>query len=183
MITRESVHTPATILSALRQNIINALGQKGREDDSYDGMDIALCTYDKNSQILTYAGANMPIIISTSSIVEPSERITIPAEGLIELKPDRMPVSYFEKMESFNEIKIKLNPGDTIYLFSDGFVDQFGGEMSKKFGHIAFRSLIHSVHGLPMNQQKQVIWTSLEKWKGETENQTDDILVMGVRLS
>lgn len=183
MITRESVHTPATILSALRQNIINALGQKGREDDSYDGMDIALCTYDKNSQILTYAGANMPIIISTSSIVEPSERITIPAEGLVELKPDRMPVSYFEKMESFNEIKIKLNPGDTIYLFSDGFVDQFGGEMSKKFGHIAFRSLINSVRGLPMNQQKQVIWTSLEKWKGETENQTDDILVMGVRLS
>ncbi|MGE0077214.1 MAG: tetratricopeptide repeat protein [Bacteroidales bacterium] len=183
MITRESVNTPATILSALRQNIINALGQKGREDDSYDGMDIALCTYDKNTQILTYSGANLPILISTSEKVEESDKIVIHFDSLVELKPDRMPVSYFERMDSFHEIKFKLNPGDTIYMFSDGFMDQFGGEMSKKFGHTAFRSLINSVKGLPMNQQKQVIWTSLEKWKGETENQTDDILVMGVRLS
>ncbi len=183
MITRESVRTPATILGALRQNIINALGQRGGEDDSHDGMDIALCTYDKNTQVLTYAGANIPIIISTNSTFEPHERIVTHFDGLIELKPDRMPVSYFEKMEPFNEIKFKLNQGDTIYLFSDGFMDQFGGEMSKKFGHTAFRSLLNSVKGLPLNQQKQVIWTSLEKWKGETENQTDDILVMGVRLS
>ena len=146
-------------------------------------MDIALCTYDKNTQVLTYAGANIPIIISTNSTFEPHERIVTHFDGLIELKPDRMPVSYFEKMEPFNEIKFKLNQGDTIYLFSDGFMDQFGGEMSKKFGHTAFRSLLNSVKGLPLNQQKQVIWTSLEKWKGETENQTDDILVMGVRLS
>ena len=183
MITRESVKTPSTILSALRQNIINALGQKGREEDSYDGMDIALCTYDKNSQVLTYAGANLPILISTSEVVEPSEKIAVHYDGLIELKPDRMPVSYFDRMDSFNEIKFKINKGDTIYLFSDGFMDQFGGEHSKKFGHTAFRSLINSIKGLPLNQQKQVIWTTLEKWKGESENQTDDILVMGIRLS
>lgn len=183
MITRESVNTPSTILSALRQNIINALGQRGGEDDSHDGMDIALCTFDKGTQMLTYAGANLPIIISTTTYVEPSDNINVHFDGLIELKPDRMPVSYFDKMESFHEIKIKLNPGDTIYMFSDGFMDQFGGEMSKKFGHTAFRSLINSVRNLPLNQQKQVIWTSLEKWKGETENQTDDILVMGLRLS
>jgi serine phosphatase RsbU (regulator of sigma subunit) len=183
MITRESVNTPATILSALRQNIINALGQKGGEDDSHDGMDIALCTYDKNTQILTYSGANIPILINSTASFEPNDRIVTHFDGLIELRPDRMPVSYFERMESFKEIKFKLNRGDTIYLFSDGFMDQFGGEMSKKFGHTAFRALINSVKGLPLNQQKQVIWTSLEKWKGETENQTDDILVMGVRLS
>jgi len=183
MITRESVHTPATILGALRQNVINALGQKGGEDDSHDGMDIALCTYDKNTQVLTYAGANIPIIISTNATFEPHERIVTHFDGLIELKPDRMPISYFDKMDSFNEISFRLNSGDTIYMFSDGFMDQFGGEMSKKFGHTAFRALLNSVKGLPLNQQKQVIWTSLEKWKGETENQTDDILVMGVRLS
>ncbi|MCB8964655.1 MAG: tetratricopeptide repeat protein [Bacteroidales bacterium] len=183
MITRESVHTPATILAALRQNIINALGQKGREDDSYDGMDIALCTYDRETHILTYAGANLPILINTDSPVEPSERIAVHFDGLVELKPDRMPVSYFDKMDAFHEVQYRLNPGDTIYMFSDGFMDQFGGEMSKKFGHTAFRSLIHSLKGLPMNQQKQVVWTSLDKWKGETENQTDDILVLGLRLT
>lgn len=183
MITRESVHTPASILSSLRENIINALGQKGREEDSYDGMDIALCTYDKNTQILTYAGANLPILIGTYSKVEPTDKIAVHFDGLVELKPDRMPVSYFERMDAFHEVHYKLAPGDTIYMFSDGFMDQFGGEMSKKFGHTAFRSLINSVKGLPMNQQKHVIWTSLEKWKGEAENQTDDILVMGLRLS
>lgn len=183
MITRESAYSPASILSALRQNIINALGQKGREEDSYDGMDIALCTYNKNDRLLTYAGANIPILISTSGKVESSEKVVEHFDGLVELKPDRMPISYFEKMDSFHEVEFRINPGDTIYLFSDGFVDQFGGEMSKKFGHTAFRSLINSVRNLPLNQQKQVIWTSLEKWKGETESQTDDILVMGVRLS
>jgi len=183
MANAKSVQSPSWMLQSLRHNIVTALGQTSIDEDSHDGMDIAFCTFDTNSGILTYAGANIPIIISSKNEISPSDRILTHHDGLVELKPDRMPIALYDKMDSFSEIQVKLAPDDTVYLFTDGYVDQFGGQKNKKFGHEAFRALISSVKDLNFSEQKQIIWSTIERWKGETENQTDDILVMGLKLS
>jgi serine phosphatase RsbU (regulator of sigma subunit) len=183
MANAKSVQSPSWMLQSLRHNIVAALGQTSIDEDSHDGMDIAFCTFDTNSGILTYAGANIPIIISSKNEISPSDRILTHHDGLVELKPDRMPIALYDKMDSFSEIQVKLAPDDTVYLFTDGYVDQFGGQKNKKFGHEAFRALISSVKDLNFSEQKQIIWSTIERWKGETENQTDDILVMGLKLS
>ncbi len=174
--------SPGLLLGTLRDNMIAAMRQGGHEDESQDGMDIVFCTYDRNSHTLCYAGANMPIIISTSSPVPQDDRIVHIGEGLVEFLPDRMPISFYERMEKFNELSLKLEPNDTVYLFSDGFADQFGGKSSKKFGYHSFRNLIVNVQHLPLNEQKMYFYQTLEKWKGDEENQTDDILIMAVKL-
>jgi len=181
LVANTPTSSPGLLLGKLRDNVISALRQGGHEDDSHDGMDIALCTFDRNTHTLSYSGANMPIIIRTSSDIPKDERIVQIGEGLIEFRPDRMPVAYYEHMERFNELSIRLEPDDTVYLFSDGFTDQFGGKPSKKFGYRSFRSLILSIKDLPLYEQKMTLYRTLEKWKGEEETQTDDILVMAVK--
>lgn len=181
LVANSKSSSPGILLGNLRDIVISALRQRGHEDDSHDGMDIAFCTFDRDSQVLTYSGANMPIIISTSSQIPTSERIIQIDDGLIELRPDRMPIAFYERMERFHELSIKLEPNDTVYLFSDGFTDQFGGKPSKKFGYNSFRDLILSVKDLPLHEQKKIFYQTLEKWKGEEENQTDDILIMAVK--
>lgn len=182
LLATDSSHTPSSILTQLRKSIISALRQQGGEFDSHDGMDIAFCTYDRSSRLLTYSGANMPIIINTRQNIKPSEKIWVHSTDLIEIRPDRMPIGYYDKMDSFEEITLTLNPGDSIYLFTDGFVDQFGGPESKKFGYSAFRSLINSIKHLPFSEQQHQLWITLEKWKGEIEVQTDDILILAVKV-
>lgn len=183
MIANTHKVSPAAILGALRENVITALRQGGHEEDSHDGMDITFCLFDRQTRTLTYAGANMPIIISTNASVATTDRIVRIGDGLIELKPDRMPIAFYERMEKFTDISITLEPGDIVYLFSDGFTDQFGGQMSKKFGYQAFRQLIQSLKHLPLSEQKNTFFQTLEKWKGEAETQTDDILILAVMLT
>ncbi len=182
MIANTQKTSPAAILGALRENVITALRQGGHEDDSHDGMDIVFCTFERSSGIFTYAGANMPIIIRTNANIQPSERIVNIGPNLIEIKPDRMPIAFFDKMEKFSEISVKLNQGDVVYLFTDGFADQFGGLNNKKFGYQQFRMMINDIKNFPLSEQKNIIFQTLEKWKGEAENQTDDILIMAVQL-
>ncbi|MEW5846254.1 MAG: tetratricopeptide repeat protein [Bacteroidota bacterium] len=183
LVANTPTSSPGLLLGKLRDNIISALRQGGHEDDSHDGMDVAFCTFDRESHILTFAGANMPIIISTTSYVPSNnERIVQIDEGLIEFRPDRMPIAYYERMERFNELSIKLEPNDTVYLFTDGFTDQFGGgKPSKKYGYQAFRNLVLNMKHLPLYEQKRVLYQTLEKWRGVEEVQTDDILIMAVK--
>lgn len=181
LVANTPTSSPGLLLGKLRDNIISALRQGGHEDDSHDGMDVAFCTFDRSTHTLNYAGANMSIIISTNSNIPNDNRIVQIGEGLIEFRPDRMPVAYYERMERFNELSIKLEPNDTVYLFSDGFTDQFGGKPSKKFGYHSFRNLILSIKHLPLYEQKMTLYRTLEKWKGEEEAQTDDILILAVK--
>lgn len=181
LVSRPGSCSPSQLLDSLRDMIIKALNQTGKDEDSQDGMDISLCIYNPQTRMLSYAGANLPVFLHTTASIEPNERVVF-QDNLVELRPDRMPVSYYQRMDHFDEVHVNMNAGDVIYLFSDGFVDQFGGEHSKKFGYTAFRSLINSVKHLPLDEQKMQIWTALERWKNE-ENQTDDILVMGIRIT
>ena len=98
------------------------------------------------------------------------------------MKPDRMPVAYYQRMVDFHEHHIVLNPGDSIYLFSDGYSDQFGGPLNKKFGYSTFRNLIASTSLQPFDKQRDIFWSRFDKWKGD-ENQTDDVIVMGIKIT
>lgn len=181
MITRSECTSPSKMLWNLREMIIKALSQTGLDDDSQDGMDLALCIYNPQTRVLLYSGANSSVIIVTANQIEPNEKVFVNG-NMVELKPDRMPIAYYPRMGEYFEHRISLNKGDLIYLFSDGFVDQFGGPNNKKFGYATFKDLISRTSTFPFEKQRDYIWNAFDKWKGE-ENQTDDVLVMGIKVS
>ncbi|HCT30980.1 MAG TPA: hypothetical protein DIW31_09665 [Bacteroidales bacterium] len=180
-VSRGEYVSPAEMLWNLREMIVKALNQTGLDDDSQDGMDIALCTYNKKNRELLYAGANQSLFLVTENPPEPSELVFV-QENMVELKPDRMPVSFYLRMKEFNEHRLTLSPGDSIYLSSDGFADQFGGPNNKKFGYNTFRNLLLSISSKPFDKQRDLLWNEFDKWKGE-ESQTDDVIVLGIKIS
>jgi len=181
LVSRSECASPAKMLWSLREMIIKALSQTGLDEDSQDGMDIALCMYNPQNRNLVYAGANISLIIATATPPEASDRVFV-QDNIVELKSDRMPVAYYQRMEEYHEHHIVLNTDDSIYLFSDGYSDQFGGPSNKKFGYITTRNLIASVSKLPFENQRDALWSQFDKWKGD-ENQTDDVIVMGIKIT
>ncbi|MBL7887942.1 MAG: tetratricopeptide repeat protein [Bacteroidia bacterium] len=161
---------PALILNSLSKGIGKTLRQTGRETELKDGMDIALCSLDKNTNMLEYAGAYNPLYIVR--------------EGkLIELPSDKHPIGMYtgEQIEQYTNHEIQLQKGDTVYLFTDGYADQFGGEKGKKFKYKSLKELLISIQQKDMEEQKNILDTTLNKWKGNLE-QVDDVLIMGVRI-
>ena len=136
------------------------------EEEVKDGMDIALCKLNESS--VEYAGANNPLWI-------------VRGEEIIEIKADKQPVGKFDKRTNFTTHKIDLLKGDTIYIFSDGYVDQFGGENGKKFKAKAMRSLLLSIQNLSMEEQREKIITTFNDWKADFE-QVDDVCLIGIKI-
>jgi serine phosphatase RsbU (regulator of sigma subunit) len=136
------------------------------EEDVKDGMDIAICSLEGNK--LQYAGANNPLWIIRNDVI-------------IETKANKQPIGQFDYPEPYTTHNFDLEQGDAIYIFSDGYVDQFGGVKGKKFKSKAFRELLLSIQDKPMEEQKTIIDESFETWKGNFE-QIDDVCVIGVRL-
>jgi len=157
---------PGEILNKTRQIVIEEFEKS--EEDVKDGMDIALCLLKGNK--LMYAGAHNPlwIIRKGACIIE-------------EVKADKQPIGKFNSLKPYAVHSIELNDGDTFYLFTDGYVDQFGGEKGKKFKANAFRELLLSIQDKNMEEQKTKIDLVFENWKGNLE-QVDDVCVIGVRL-
>ena len=136
------------------------------EEDVKDGMDIALCSIE--GMKLQYAGAYNPLWIIRNGEV-------------LETKANKQPIGKFEKPEPYTTHSFKLEKGDAIYIFSDGYVDQFGGEKEKKFKAKAFRKLLLSIQDQVMEEQKKSIDEAFETWKGDLE-QIDDVCVIGIRV-
>jgi serine phosphatase RsbU (regulator of sigma subunit) len=155
---------PGEILDKTREIIIEEF-QKS-EEDVKDGMDIALCSV--TGMKLQYAGAYNPLWIIRNG-------------EIIERKADKQPIGQFENTKPYTTHSFDLEKGDTIYIFSDGYVDQFGGERGKKFKGKAFRELLLSIQEKNMEDQKTTINKTFETWKGELE-QIDDICIIGVRV-
>lgn len=157
------------ILNRMREKVMDALDQKGAESEKKDSIDIALCVYESSRGILQYAGANRPAIMIR--------------EGKItEYRPDKMPIGVAPLEEvSFTNHRIEVQPGDSFYLFSDGYPDQFGEDSNKKFKYRKFRDLLLSVQGLEMSAQKEIIENTYYEWKGKTV-QIDDILILGFEI-
>ncbi|MGW8314413.1 MAG: PP2C family protein-serine/threonine phosphatase [Bacteroidales bacterium] len=173
IVQRREITQANMVLNAMRRQIKNSLRQHGGRDESKDGMDMALCVMDLKNYTMQYAGANSPLYLIRWTDKEPR---------LIEYKPDRMPIGYyFGKDASFTNHEIVLEPGDTLYLFSDGFIDQKGGRENKKYLSRRFKSLLLGIQDKPMYDQKQIVEKTLSDWMGDNF-QVDDILVMGVRV-
>lgn len=160
---------PAEILNHLNTFVSESLNKSREENQIRDGMDIALCAIDFDTMELSYAGANNPLYLIRD------EEFTI-------IKADKFAIGSFEPMsKKYTQHKLQLQKGDVIYLFSDGYADQFGGERGKKFLYNRFREHLLSVHKKKMSEQKAYLERTMHEWQGSFE-QVDDILVIGVRI-
>ncbi len=162
------------LLNALRNQVKNSLQQTGQFGEAQDGMDIAFCAINLENMEMSYAGAFNPCWIFRKIENENNSQ-------LIELPADRQPVGVYSKEKPFTEHKIQLLQGDTIYLFSDGYYSQFGGEKHETLKIRRFREYLIQMNQLPMSEQQMVLENKFNEWKGD-EPQTDDVLVMGVRI-
>lgn len=185
IVVENNITNPSEILNKLRSKIIKALEQKGVDTQQKDGMDLALCVWDKNTNLLSFSGANNPLWLIRTVTSSPDEGGVSRSGGeyeLIEYKSDKQPVGLFTgEMKPFSTQQIQLEKGDTIYTFSDGYADQFGGEKGKKFKLKSLKELLLSVQGKPLREQKQIIDNMFEAWKGNLE-QIDDVCVIGVKI-
>jgi len=180
IVHEENTVMPNEILDKLRAHIINSFAQREHEEgDRKDGMDIALCSFNTKTNKLYYAGAYNPLFLINHDGEEPE---------LTEHSADKMPVGLYAIMDGFQTAEIEFKKGDSIYMFSDGFPDQFGGERFKKFMKKRFREMILSNQDKTFDEQKKIYDDTLEDWmrfrdpEGEEIIQTDDVLVIGVKL-
>jgi serine phosphatase RsbU (regulator of sigma subunit) len=177
---------PGEILNKTREIVIAEFEKS--EDEVKDGMDIALCSLQGNT--LKYAGANNPLWIirprHSALDAESQNEETIGQASnddyeLLETKANKQPIGKFDELLPYTTHTFELQKGDSIYIFSDGYVDQFGGKKGKKFKAAAFRTLLLSIQNKTMDKQQQIINTTFEDWKGNLE-QIDDVCIIGVRI-
>lgn len=159
---------PGKILDQTKAFIKEEFAQS--ESKIKDGMDISLCVWNPTERKLTWAGANNPLWIKRTNSVE-----------LEIIKPDKQPIANYIIDEPFTAHHFDISKGDIVYLFSDGFPDQFGGERGKKFKVGALKKLLLSIAHLPMDEQKSALEKAFQNWKGSLE-QIDDVCFMGVRM-
>ncbi|OFY56925.1 MAG: hypothetical protein A2V50_01580 [Bacteroidetes bacterium RBG_19FT_COMBO_42_10] len=157
------------VLNLMREKVMKALHQTGEGAVTKDSIDIALCIIDFHTGKFQYSGANRPLIRMRNG-------------DLTEFKADKMTIGLAPLVEQpFTNQIIDTLPGDSFYLFSDGFADQFGEMTDKKFKHKHLKRVIVSMSGLPMPQQKKILRSTFREWKGNTQ-QIDDVLVLGFQL-
>ncbi len=170
IVNHDGILKASRILDRLRVNIIRSMSHKDEAEQARDGMDVALVVIDPQLDILEYAGAFNPLVM-------------IRRGELIEYKADKMPIGMYVGEEGpFTNHKIQLEAGDMIYLYSDGYPDQFGGEAGTKYKARPFKHLLTRISDEPVKRQLELLEKELLAWKGE-EEQVDDILVMGIRYT
>lgn len=195
-LTEPTVNNTASALDFLNKGVIKALRQdKNRDNTVRDGMDIALCALDSSTNNLQFSGAKNPVyIVRQSENVEElgfeyaeDDRSILKDEKhpiyLKEFKGDSHPIGAYvgEELKPFTLNKIELKAGDMIYIFSDGYADQFGGPDGKKYKYKTFKKFLMSISQLPVEEQKEKLIAEYDEWKRDYE-QIDDVLVMGVRI-
>lgn len=169
IISSGNFETASDILEQLREHIMRSLNQTGEVGETQDGLDIALCIIDCKDKKLQFAGANNPFYV-------------IRNKELTEIKGDRMPVGIHINFDKpFTNHIVDLKSNDQIYLFSDGYADQFGGPRGKKFRYKQFKELLVNNSHKPMNIQKEILNNVHDKWR-ESLEQIDDILVFGIKI-
>jgi len=171
----ETLH-PSDILNELREKVMTSLKQNEENAQVNDGMDMALLIIETDSKTLRFAGANNPVFIYRAD----ANGEELPQ--LIQLKPDRMPIGVHRRInQGFTTQEFQLQDGDTIYAFSDGYFDQFGGDKNKKYSLVKFKELLNEIYYRPLDEQLTILDHSIEEWKGNYE-QVDDMLIVGLRI-
>jgi serine phosphatase RsbU (regulator of sigma subunit)/ligand-binding sensor domain-containing protein len=168
IVNKHSDIDPDSLLNELRSQIIETLHQKGDPSAAKDGIDMVVCKIDSQNSRMLFAGANNPLYL-------------VRDKELTAYKTDKMPVSIHLIMKPFTAYEIDLKPGDAVYLFSDGYVDQFGGPHGKKFKYQAFKRLLVSISDKEMHKQGLQLDREFEQWKGDL-GQVDDVVVIGLKF-
>ena len=168
------------ILNDLRDGIIASLHQTGKLNEPQDGMDIALTIINQNENTLKFSGANNPLFYF-KKIEENIE--------FMEIKADKIPIGYFlGKKSNYKQSILNIKQGDTFYIFSDGFQDQLGGKNERKFLKKRFKKLLLAIQNNTLSEQKEHLednfkrWISYKNYLGETFEQLDDILILGIKI-
>ncbi len=163
------IDQPAKVLDELSKLIIESLKQTNSLGSNKEGMDIALCKINFKNYELQYAGAHNSLYLIRNA-------------ELLETKADRRSLGItMSNASPFSNHKVKLEKGDCLYVFSDGYVDQFGGSKNEKFYYQPFQELLKKIHLQPMEEQRKVLEKVMSEWKGSRE-QIDDLLVIGIRI-
>lgn len=168
IVSEPNPFTPAEILNQLRVKVINELRQTGESGGNKDGMDISLVRIDLKTKAIQWAGANNAINIIQNG-------------NLLEVKANKQPIGYHPEQIPFTNHSISVQPGDSIYIYTDGYADQFGGPKGKKFKYKQLEDLLLANSHLPMVQQKELLKTSFLSWKANLE-QVDDVCVIGIKI-
>jgi serine phosphatase RsbU (regulator of sigma subunit) len=169
IVNYRNILKPDEILGQLRKEVIKALKQTGKEQEQKDGMDIALCVFDPADKRLEFAGAYNPLYLVRNGELE-------------EYKADRMPISIYDiDWQPFHTQSMDIQKGDMIYIFSDGYADQFGGTEGKKYKYKTLKEFLLRIYKNSVDAQHDLLKENLISWKGNF-NQIDDILLMGVRF-
>ncbi len=176
IVTRRSLDSAGEILDRLRKKVKESLGQTGAEGEQKDGMDISFYIIDMENMELQFSGTFNPLYIIRKTNSEQNGTYE-----LIQLKADRQPIGIHIKERGFTNHTFKIQKGDTLYSFSDGYVYQFGGETGSKFKSSRFQELLLDIQDKSMFEQKAIPERAMRKWQGNLE-QVDDVLVIGVRI-
>lgn len=184
IVRKKEVTTPAQVLNTLRESVIEALGQTTGWESQKDGMDISLIAIDVKSGNCQWAGAGNPIwIVRNESL---GKEFSDPLDLVEVIKADNMTVAISNRMSSFTNHQFKLNPGDRIYMFSDGLIDQIGGSDERKFMSKRLKQIVATTAKLSLYEQKDAIENALNKWispvEGASYEQIDDITFLGIQV-
>lgn len=197
IVTERGVSEPADILTSLRNEVKSALHQDSINNSSQkDGMDLSLVKYDLENNILTFSGANNNGFLvqryeldereMAEANLQKPEFFRESTAGFLKLTvmpADPMPIGvYVREKERFSQTSYQLRKGDSFYLTSDGYIDQFGGEHGRKFLTKNFEKMILDINSYSMKRQEKIIIDTHENWIGENFNQLDDIIVVGIRV-
>lgn len=201
IVRKQNIRSTGQVLDNLREYIIQSLQQTGKEGEQKDGMDIAICAFDTESNNLQFSGANNPLYLIRH--ISHGDKLTVSSNGeskdiepnitennynLFQIKGDSMPVSIHIIMKPFTNYEINTIKGDKLYLFSDGYADQFGGPKGKKFKYKPFKRLLLQNTDKPMEEQKDILSKAFDNWKatpdksGEMYEQIDDVVIIGIKI-
>ena len=168
IIRKKEVTKASQILDLLRDEVKNSLKQKGIRGEQKDGMDMAICVINNDTNELQYSGAHNPLLLIRSG-------------EMTEIKADRMPVGIHRKEKPFTNHIVQLQKNDKLYIYSDGFPDQIGGKLKKKYKTKAFRAFLHKNSEYSLPEQKKSIEEEFTRWKSDL-NQIDDIVIIGIQI-
>lgn len=168
ILSRYNPERASLVLNQMREHVMKSLSQTGAQTEQKDGIDMAFCLINKQNHTLQFSGAFNPIYL-------------IRNKNILEFHGDKMPVGIGSEQEKpFTNHHVDLADNDMIYLFSDGYADQFGGKEGKKFKYQPFRELLVSISDLPPEEQKKQLSNTFDGWKSNLK-QLDDVLVFGFR--
>ena len=171
----QGIDCPATILNNLNRQLLEVfkkdmISGSGLQYEVNDGMDLSLVVVDYEKQIIDFAGANNSLYMVRDNEIE-------------NISGSRYPIGYNDSRDIFTSQEIPFTSDDIVYIFSDGYVDQFGGPESKKFKYRRFRHLLLNIHKLPFEDQKAILHQKMEEWMGDNNEQVDDMLLIGFKLT